>query len=491
MIMKNPRPVPTLRVSMPTPRRRQFGFSLIELMVAITISLLVVAGLGVMLVNLSSANRELSKANDVIENGRFAIQVLQDDAMHAGFWGGFTPQFDDHSLTLVPTDVPTAVPDPCQDYTTWNDAYKDNLLGIPVQSYSAAPTGCSSVVTNKKANTDVLVVRHAERCIAGASNCDANTSGKLYIQNSLCSAGTAGLARGATATTITLQAPGATSTTSLTNNVYSGMIIRTTGGTGAGQSRTISAYSGTTNIATISTAWATVPDATTTYAIMEYILSASTNSAAFSLHQRGANCATAAVTPLRKFVSNIYYIRDYSVTPGDNTPTLMRSTFDPTGAPALAHQAPVALVENIEGLAVEVGIDNTMTRCTPNTPVNYAAAVNLVDPATCTVQPSPNTSLNTLPTNRGDGMPDSFIRCPAASCTAAQLTNAVAVKLYVLARSAQTTPGHTDTKTYCLAARDAAGTCANSLGPFNDGYRRHVFSTTVRLVDVSGRRESP
>ena len=30
----------------------------------------------------------------------------------------------------------------------------------------------------------------------------------------------------------------------------------------------------------------------------------------------------------RKFVSNIYYIRDYAVTPGDGIPTLVRSQFD-------------------------------------------------------------------------------------------------------------------------------------------------------------------
>jgi type IV pilus assembly protein PilW len=29
------------------------------------------------------------------------------------------------------------------------------------------------------------------------------------------------------------------------------------------------------------------------------------------------------------------------------------------------------------------------------------------------------------------------------------------------------------------------------MGPFNDSFKRHVFSTTVRLVNPAGRRETP
>ena len=78
-------------------------------------------------------------------------------------------------------------------------------------------------------------------------------------------------------------------------------------------------------------------------------------------------------------------------------------------------------------------------------------------------------------------------------CTAAQLTNVTAVKLFVLARAKDFSPGYTDTKTYCVGTPNADGSCpaANTLGPFNDNYKRHVFSTTIRLTDVGGRRETP
>jgi type IV pilus assembly protein PilW len=265
--------------------------------------------------------------------------------------------------------------------------------------------------------------------------------------------------------------------------------VRLTGGTGAGQSRTIASYSASSGIATVSPAWTTPPDGTTTYVIVENLLATD----GFSLHERGANCATAPAALKRKFVSNIFYIRDYADTAGDGIPTLVRSEFDLSGTPpALAHQAAVALVPGIERFAVELGVDNSVARCGLNTAVDYTKPVAKVDPASCAVN-NLDSSLNTLPTNRGDGNPDQFIRCTAASCTPAQLANVVAVKLYVLVRNTETSAGYTDTKTYCMSSLDASGSCPTASvfrPPSGDHYKRHMFTTTVRLTTVSGRRET-
>ena len=61
--------------------------------------------------------------------------------------------------------------------------------------------------------------------------------------------------------------------------------------------------------------------------------------------------------------------------------------------------------------------------------------------------------------------------------------NVTAVKLYVLVRSREASPGYTDTKTYTLG-----GTV---MGPFNDDFKRHVYVSTVRLPNIAGRRETP
>jgi len=51
-------------------------------------------------------------------------------------------------------------------------------------------------------------------------------------------------------------------------DIYVGMTLFLTGGTGAGQARTILGYNGTTKVATVDTAWVKTPDATTTFAVV-------------------------------------------------------------------------------------------------------------------------------------------------------------------------------------------------------------------------------
>jgi type IV pilus assembly protein PilW len=65
----------------------------------------------------------------------------------------------------------------------------------------------------------------------------------------------------------------------------------------------------------------------------------------------------------------------------------------------------------------------------------------------------------------------------------AQLTNAVALKVHVLARNVQPTQGYTDTKSYQLGSV--------AVPAANDAFKRHVYSTSVRLTNVSMRRETP
>lgn len=388
-------------------RSLQSGFTLIELMVSMVIGLLIVIALISLLLNVSNNNSEMGKTNRMIENGRFALQLLQADISHAGFLGGYVPQFDDLSLgtAVVPTDVPTAVPDPCLEYASWGVApytvpplvwHKSNLIGIAVQGYEIpavvpSPTLsiCAAKVVSPKASTDVLFVRHAENCVPGVGTCPAFTAGDLYFQTARC------------------------------------------------------------GTATPSPAYALESDA-----------------ALLTLQNR--DCTTTA--ELRKFVSNLYYIRDYAVTAGDGIPTLMRSQFGLSGG-TLEHKAAEALIEGVEGFRVEFGIDNISDS---GEAVDFTTAVNWFDPANLT-----------SPRNRGDGTPDNaYVHCTTAiPCTATKLMNAVAVKLYVLVRSEKTTPGYTDTKKYEMGS--------TTLGPFDDAYKRHLFTQTVRLTNISARRETP
>ena len=384
----NPRP-PALAPSLSLHGWR-YGFTLVELMIAIAIGLVMLVALLTLFINTSRSNTEIAKMNSLIDNGRFAMQLLESDIAHAGFWGTYLPPFDDLNATTTPGDVPSAVPNPCLTYPTdgtnsWDDPYKHNLIGIPLQGYEyedehgAHPPICAAVIESPDGtirplpHTDLLVVRHAESCVPGVGACEADTTGKLYFQSSLCSTDT---------------------------DPY---ILNTTG----------------------------------------YTL-------------KKGDCT--AVAEKRKFISNIYYIRLGPTTEENGTPipTLVRSEFDLANG-VLAHQTAVPLIEGIEGFRVELGIDN---KSKTGYDIDYT-------------------------NNRADGSPDVFVRCTtAAPCNdPLQMMNVTAAKLYVLARAREITPGYTDTKTYTLGS--------TTLGPFDDGYKRHLFSTTVRLTNVSVRREAP
>lgn len=71
-----------------------------------------------------------------------------------------------------------------------------------------------------------------------------------------------GTAQAGAAGTITLSA-----TSDGNNDFYNNATIDITGGTGAGQSRTISDYTGTTKVATVDSNWDTTPDSTSQYKI--------------------------------------------------------------------------------------------------------------------------------------------------------------------------------------------------------------------------------
>lgn len=382
--------------------RRARGFGLVELMVSLAIGLVLIAALVALFIGTSRNNREMASANSMIENGRFAIQLLENDVMHAGFWGTYVPFFDDVTAdTGVPTDTPgAALPDPCLDYAAWTAPHVNDLLGVPVQAYDETQvTGtpvCAGVVSDMSPDSDLLVVRHAELCVPGVAPCDADTNGRLYLQSSLC----------------------------LTD-------------------------------------------------VQRFVLG-QTGVDAFPL--RRIDCLTAA--DKREFVSSMYYVRDFAVTAGDGVPTLVRSSFADVGG-TLAHQPPVALVEGIDALRVEFGVDSLS---------GTGAAVDY------TTQTAWVNNLNkVMATNRGDGIPDGvFVRCDSVTpCdgfnladAAPDLANVTAVRIYVLARSREATPGYVDNKTYQLGS-------APALGPYNDGFKRHVYTTTVRLPNVSGRRERP
>ncbi|HEX2494013.1 MAG TPA: PilW family protein [Steroidobacter sp.] len=163
----------------------------------------------------------------------------------------------------------------------------------------------------------------------------------------------------------------------------------------------------------------------------------SANPADFTLE----NVKCDAVNPVRRYLSRIYYVSPCSdCAPGDGIPTLKRLDLE-GGA-----WKETALAEGIQEMQFEYGFD---TSATP------------------------------------DGAPDEFRTTldGVGGSKANDWANVMAVRVWVLSRTTEATRGYSDTKTYNLGAH-------GSRGPFNDGFKRRVYTTVVRLQNPAGWRES-
>jgi type IV pilus assembly protein PilW len=342
-------------------KRRSAGFSMPELLVSVTMGLLIVVGMVTLFFHNSRAQAEVERANRQIESGRYAVDLLANDLRNAGFYGEFDP-------TLLPD--PAAVPDPCAATLAALKA----MLPLHVQGFSPADT-LPSCVSDVRAGTALIVVRHTRACVSGDPNCSANDPAGPLFQASLCSdSGELGSADPANWYAL---------------DIDPAQLLRTR-----------------------------------------------------------RDCTTAAVT--RRYQTHIYFVANNDE-PGDGIPTLKRAELRYADNQLKFKTVPLA--EGVENLQLEYGID---------TSGNGSVGVTTSSPA------------------GANG-------CTAPACAVSNWRNVVAVRLHVLARSPSTTPGWTDSKTYNLGT--AADGSARTAGPFNDGYKRHVFQTFVTLANPVGRKQ--
>lgn len=147
---------------------RQSGFSLVELMIAVTIGLLLLAGVVTIVANSSRTHQELEKIGQQVENGRYALELMQRTIPHAGYYGEY---YD--------IDEPSSIPDPCST----DPAAIDAALELPIHGYDS-PTGdpaptCISDADHED-GTDILVIRRASTTPTAI---DSLTANELYLQS--------------------------------------------------------------------------------------------------------------------------------------------------------------------------------------------------------------------------------------------------------------------------------------------------------------------
>jgi type IV pilus assembly protein PilW len=339
------------------------GFSLIELMVALTVTVFMILAVTALFTNNSMARKEIDSAGQQIENGRYAMELLRDDVRLAGYYGEFVAPF-----TGVSWQLPANPCDPTLANLGWNS---DGTL-VPVgisgfEGHDAAIAALSpQCIANRVAGSDVLVVRRVGTNALAAPAAAGTPYLQVSLQSTLCTSSEAAFAFD---------------------------VIRS-------------------------------PNP-------------------FALHKR--DCASAAV--VRPYVVHIYYVASCDdCAAADGIPTLKRVELAGNRM-----TEPVSLAQGIADMRVDYGMDTN-----------------------------------------NDGFPDEYKKCGADAthtgpCTAADWANAMAVKVYLLTRNLENTPGYDDAKTYSMGL---AGTLP-ALGATERKFKHHVYSSPIRLVSMSNVRETP
>ena len=380
----------------------QDGFTIIELMIGMTLGLLVLAGLVTVFVQSSQTRSEIEKNNRQIESGRYAMSVLTADLRMAGYLGSFDP----NQMIIKPNSPPlsggtamASMPDPCS--TTLSASGNNNTL---LNSFFVHVQGIDnlasipSCVTDAKTGSDILVIRRVSSCVNGPTtdaNCDAPVAGLPYFQASNC------------------YAAGELATSTTTSTDY----------------------------------------------LSFFALGTNFNAATMNKHE--LNCTTQA--EFRRYLVRIYFVANNNQA-GDGVPTLKRAELTANAFGVLQFTI-VPVAEGIETLQLEYGVssygDGLIDGYTTDPGNSFPWCSRTGNRATAVCAP-----------------------CSGTTCVANWLST-MAVKVNLLARNTTTTLGHVDTKSYQLGVM--ADGSNNVFGPFNDAYKRHVYNSTVRLDNPSGR----
>jgi len=177
-----------------THTRKQYGFSLVEVMVAMVLSLILLAGVLQIYASSRQSYRMQEALSRVQENGRFAMEFLSRDIRMGDFWG--CADFDNLSNNLNPAGGPTY-----QDFgaggvlgtdntglngsdtITLSGAYATGMEVLPNGAAGYGPQQSSDLtvdVNNQLNQCDVVVVADCTSAdVFQINNANPNGTGQL------------------------------------------------------------------------------------------------------------------------------------------------------------------------------------------------------------------------------------------------------------------------------------------------------------------------
>ncbi len=147
--------------------RRQHGISMVEIMISITLSLILTAGLIQILVNNKQNYRIQDALSRLQENGRYAIDIITRDVRQAGFPGCMGRRINDEMVNTLNNNTLNNNTDHAWNFT------------IPIQGFDATVppstsekdvtfwmpnlplNGTDGSISNPLGGRDVLTIRHS------------------------------------------------------------------------------------------------------------------------------------------------------------------------------------------------------------------------------------------------------------------------------------------------------------------------------------------
>lgn len=153
------------------------GFSLIEMMVAMAIGVVILLAVSEVFINNNRTRTEIEKTSRQIENGRYAMQLLESELANAGFFGEAGSQpFSGSPRRCARTE-----------------AQLRDAMGAPVYGQDNISSGNAPLcVSSYKFGNDYVAIRRSSTCAVGSAGCDGFKTSNFHIQVSACATSSPG-----------------------------------------------------------------------------------------------------------------------------------------------------------------------------------------------------------------------------------------------------------------------------------------------------------
>ena len=161
---------------------RNRGFSLVELMVALVITLILLAGIGQIFLSSKKSFTIQDSLGRMQENGRYAMETLAQDVRRAGFWGGNADinKIQDYTPGGVSNGNKIAAED-----GTCSDANWARMLDYRIFGKDDNRTGYTCLPADAVHKGDILVLRYAAPWEIGGVTTPTYRPNQYYLRSSL------------------------------------------------------------------------------------------------------------------------------------------------------------------------------------------------------------------------------------------------------------------------------------------------------------------